>query len=82
MAISYKVATNRAKSSVSQDGSSRIESVDGSRWAYSRNRKMSLGGGRYDVVQSWVVRTNASGKAITVNSDATEKTAREFVLGA
>lgn len=82
MAISYKVTTGRAPSSVSQVGTSRIESADGSRWAYSRNRKMSLGGGRFDVVQSWVIRTNSSGKAVTVHSDASEQAAREFVLGA
>ena len=79
--MKIKVTTRRAPSVVAQVGNSRIESADGSRWAYSRNRKMSLGFGRYDIVKSWVVRTNASGKVVTVHGNTTEEAALEFVLG-
>jgi hypothetical protein len=57
----------------------RIQSADGSRWAYSRNRKRRLSGGCYDVVESWIIRQRVEGKVVTVSTDAFEKEAREFV---
>jgi len=58
----------------------RIVSADGTRWAYSRNRKHSLGNRTYEIVESWVLKQrNADGKVVTVHNDAYEAHAREFV---
>jgi hypothetical protein len=65
------------------DGSTidRIKSPDGNRWAYSRARKRRLGGGQYDSVVSWVIRQRVDGKVVTINTDAFEQHARDFVAG-
>ena len=60
----------------------RIQSVDGRRWAYSQWRKRRLGGGRYDVVDSWTLKErDASGKVVTVASDRWREDAVTFVNG-
>jgi hypothetical protein len=80
MAMNYKVHTLRSASCVSQDGAGRrLVSSDGQRWAYSRNRKSSLGHGTYEIVESWVLKgRDENGKAYTEHGDAFESHAREW----
>jgi len=80
MTLKYKVASLRSASCVSQLGAlRRLESADGSRWAHSRNRKLSLGNGRYDIVESWVLKHRVNGKVEVVNGDAYEADAKKWV---
>ena len=57
----------------------RIQSPDGLRWAYSRNRKQSIFDGRYIIVESWVCKARVNGKAVTVKSDVYASAAIEFI---
>jgi hypothetical protein len=77
--MTYKITANRGSSVTSPKALVRIESTDGSRWAYSRARKMSSANGTYVIVQSWVCKARVNGKAVTVNADAYESAARDFV---
>lgn len=79
MSYNCRLGQTRAPNAVSSKTIERIESPDGSRWAYCRARKMSVGSGRYDIVQSWVVKARINGKVVTMNGDANEDTARKFV---
>ena len=79
MGISYKVRTVKASPVTSPKALQRIESADGSRWAYSRARKIQLANGTYGIIDSWVCKARINGKAVTVKGDAYEKAAIEFV---
>ncbi len=80
MTANYKVSTRRAPSAVSQAGAGeRLVSSDGSKWAISRNRKMSLGNRTFTVVTSWELKQRVDGKAVTRFSDRSEEAAREWV---
>jgi|LakMenEpi03Aug12_release.lakeMendotaPanAssembly.Ray.scaffolds.fasta_scaffold721852_3 hypothetical protein len=75
----YTTKTSRSSPVTSPKALSRIESADGSRWAYSRARKVCSANGTYVIVQSWVCKARVNGKAVTVNADAYESAAIEFV---
>jgi hypothetical protein len=75
----YSTKTSRASPVTSPKALNRIQSEDGSRWAYSRARKLCSTNGRYEIVQSWVCKACVNGKAVTVTGDAFESAAREFV---
>jgi hypothetical protein len=79
MTMPYTVKTSRASPVTSPRALKRIQSEDGSRWAYSRARKVCSANGTYVIVQSWVCKARVNGKAVTVNADAYESAAREFV---
>jgi hypothetical protein len=80
MSLNHKVSSPRAPSVVSQVGAGeRLVSADGLRWAISRNRKMSTGGGRFAIVTSWVLKHRVDGKAVTVHGDAYEEAALAWV---
>jgi len=79
MKMPYTVKTSRSSPVTSPKALSRIESADGSRWAYSRARKIQLGGGSYDIIESWVCKARIDGKTVTVSGDAYESAARDFV---
>ena len=79
MQMNYKVTILRGANMVTQDGAKkRIESADGLRWAISKNVKLRLPGGRFDVVESWDLRERIDGRAVRVRSGVTEEYAREF----
>jgi hypothetical protein len=80
MSALYTVRTLRGANAVSHKTVNRIESADGSRWAYSRMRKRSLGNRTYDIVESWVLKyRDADGKVQTEHGDAYEAHARQWV---
>lgn len=67
--------------SYNQNGAGRrMGSPADARWAYSRNRKLSLGDGRFDVVESWVLKgRDAQGKVYVEHGDAYESDAKAWV---
>jgi len=79
MTMPYTAKTSRASPVTSPRALKRIQSEDGSRWAYSRARKLCSANGRFEIVESWVCKARVNGKAVTVNGDTYESAAREFV---
>lgn len=77
--MTYKITANKGSSVTSPKALARIESTDGSRWAYSRARKMSTANGTYKIIISWVCKARINGKSVTVNGDAYECDAIKFV---
>jgi len=79
MSYNHLIGKSRGQNHVNMATTQRIESADGSRWAYARNRKLRLGGGNYSTVESWVIKHRVDGKVVTVHTDAYEAAARAFV---
>ena len=80
MPNSYKTSSFRSANVV--QGDFQIEtSTDGLRRAYSRNAKLSLGDGRYDVVRIWrlVRRDNLKSKWYAVTRQTGRAEAEAFL---
>ena len=77
----YTIKTLRSSPVTSPKACYRIESADGSRWAYSRARKVCSANGAYTIVQSWVCKARVHGKTVTVAGDAFESAAIKFIEG-
>lgn len=78
--VPYKTSHLRGANQVAaMSGAKRLQNEDNSRYAYSRNQKCSVGGGRYEIVECWTLRERVNGKIVTVEIQRGFEDAVKFV---
>ena len=79
MSMNYRAPHARGANAIDGTMTGKYVSADGNRTIASRYYKVSIGDGRYDAVEAWVLRERIDGRMKIVDTGMSEKVAFEFI---